>query len=72
MTSRSPLADVTALLDMVAATPGPSFAEMEPEQAREAVRAMVDMLDAPGSSEVTVADHVCLTPDAPLECRTYL
>jgi acetyl esterase len=68
----SPLADVAALLDMVAATPGPGFAEMEPEQARAAVSAMVGMLDAPAPLDITVADHLCPTPDGPLACRSYV
>ena len=72
MTATSPLADVAALLDMVVATPGPSFAEMELNQAREAVRAMVCMLDAPASTHVMVADHVCPTSDGPIVSRSYL
>lgn len=39
--------DVAAFLDLLAARPSPSFAEMGPEQARAAMRAMGAMFDLP-------------------------
>lgn len=63
--------DVRAFLDYLNASPGPKAHELSPEEARQAMRAMRDMVDLPVGELAVLRDIICEGPGGSLPLRLF-